>query len=230
MTTASMAQAANARCLRCRREYYDTTGSTACPGCGEMVEIESIGKLAPKPQAAPASQAPAPAVSTRPALVIGLFAFLFGAPAWLEGARTTRDGWVFALNWVLDRVGLPFQIPLASSWHWAASIGVMVALGWAYSRVELRWGPVRPPRNLRRDFFRAGAWQINRSATVWLIWILVLFTDVVTMFLGARQAGAGDPVFLQQIAASVTAAWIYAILITFVPDRLMRYGWRSLRG
>lgn len=215
---------ANAECLKCWERFSDPTGQAPCPNCGEPARIRALATGSAK---APAKAAPTKA-SRAP--IIGLFAFLFGVPAWLEGARTTRDGWVFGLNWVIARAGLPFQIPIASTWTWWAAISVMVALGWAYSRVELRWVPFRLPKNLRADFFKPSAWYINRSATVWLVWTLVLFTDVVTMFLGARQAGKNDPILLQQIAASVTIAWVYAIMVTFIPDRLIRFGWRSIRG
>lgn len=234
-------------CRPCGTEFIDEEGTRPCPRCGNAnpqsidaldgIEEQAIEQARKVMKGAPVKSAPLtngkPAgkkTARDGAPIIGLFAFLFGVPAWLEGARTTRDGWVFGLNWVLDRAALPFHITSASAWHWGASIGLMIALGWAYSRVELRWAPVRPPKDLRRDFFNPTAWHFNRSGVVWLIWLLVLFTDVLTMFLGARQARPSDPTFLRQIAASVTAAWIYAIIITFLPDRLIRFGWRSIRG
>lgn len=231
----------------CGTQFDDDTGRAPCPQCGNdddstinlVVEEEEAPARRPQKQAAPhpvksaalqhGKAAPQRKVDTRPSIVIGLFAFLFGAPAWLEGARTTRDGWVFGVNWLLDRVGIPLQIPSATTWHWGAALALMVVLGWAYSRVELRWVPIHPPADLRRDFFNGAAWYVNHSLIVWLIWVLVLFTDVVTMFLGARQVAPGDPAFLRQIAESMLATWIYAIMITFIPDRLVRYGWRSIR-
>lgn len=216
----------------CGTIFDDPTSLQPCPACGNA-DDNTIEPYAPSGAAAVGTvkkvpKAKAEAAPTGRAPIIGLFALLFGTPAWLEGARLTRDGWIFGINWILGRAGLPFQVPHASAWVWWAAIVAMVVLGWAYSRVELRWVPIRLPKNLRRDFFDPTAWYINRSATVWFVWLLVLFTDVVTTFLGVGRAG--DPVLLQQIAASMTIAWIYAIIITFVPDRLIRFGWRSIRG
>lgn len=214
----------NAECLKCWQKFADPTGQAPCPNCGEEARIRALpsgGKTAPAQKAKATASTP---------WLIGVFALIFGGIPWLEGARTTRDGWVIALNWVLDRLALPFALPAATAWTWWLSIGAMVALGLGYSLVELRAAPLRLPKDLREDFLNPSAWYISRSWQVWLTWIVIIFTDVVTMYLGARAAGPDDPVLLQQIAAARTTSWIYAIIITFIPDRLIRFGWRSMRG
>lgn len=162
--------------------------------------------------------------------VIALFAVAIALPAWLEGARTTRDGWIFALNWILNRAHIPIAIAQATTWYWGVALGVLVLLGWGYSRVEINHAPIRPPSNWRKDFFNGSAWRIERTWQRWIVWFVLIATDVGTMYLGARQPQAGDPAIFHQIAASVQAAAVYAILITFIPDQLLRYGWRALRG
>lgn len=212
----------NAECLKCWQKFADPTGQAPCPNCGEEARIRALpsgGKTAPAQKAKATASTP---------WLIGVFALIFGGIPWLEGARTTRDGWVIALNWVLDRLALPFALPAATAWTWWLSIGAMVALGLGYSIVELRFGPVRLPSNA--NLFKPAAWHINRSWQVWMVWLIIIITDVGTMYLGARQARLDDPAILQQIAASGRAAAIYAMIITFVPDRLVRWGWQRLRG
>jgi hypothetical protein len=220
-------QAPNWRCARCELAFYDPTNARPCPRCKADDALEETTPPPAMPKSAPVQGA---AVSTaKVGALVGIFALVFGGIPWLEGARTTRDGWVVLINWVLARLHLPFIVPLASAWPWWVAISVLIALGWGYSRVEIKHAPFRAPRD-RKDFFNRTKWHINPSWQVWLIWLLIIISDVGTMYLGARQASDSDPVFLQQVAASARVAATYAIIITFVPDRLVRWGWRRLRG
>lgn len=231
---AVMQQAVNAQCMRCGQQYYDPHGSIPCPQCGEMVDIGSLGKPAQRQQAEPQSKVASapksaqPQGGARPGLLIGVFAFLFGAIPWLEGARTTRDGWVIALNWILDRLHIPAQIPASTLWPWWGAVCALFVLGIGYSVVELRFAPMRIPAS--SQILNANAWRINHSWQAWIVWLVIIITDVGTMYLGARQARPDDPAILRQIAESGQAAAIYAIIITFVPDRLARWGWKTARG
>lgn len=162
--------------------------------------------------------------------IVALFALAIALPAWLEGARTTREGWVLFINWILGRAQLPLVIPSSATWHWGVALAALILLGWGYSRVEINHAPIRPPSNWRKEFFHGAAWRIERTWQRWLVWFVLIATDVGTMYLGARQPQPGDPAMFHQIAASVQAAAVYAILITFIPDQLLRYGWRNLRG
>lgn len=179
-----------------------------------------------RPIARPVESAPRRGKSA----AVALFALALALPAWMEGARTTREGWVLFINWVLARAHLPLAVPPSSAWHWGVALGALVLLGWGYSRVEINHAPIRPPRNWRKDFFNGSAWHIETAWQRWLVWLALIVSDVGTMYLGARQPQASDPAIFHQIAASWQVASAYAILITFVPDQLLRYGWRSLRG
>lgn len=89
----------------------------------------------------------------------------------------------------------------------------------AYSHIEVKQTPltIRP-------------WRVNHTWQVWVTWIVFIVSDVGTMYLGARSPRAGDPALLHQIAGIALASGVYAILITFVPERLVMFGWRKLRG
>lgn len=162
--------------------------------------------------------------------VLALFAIALALPAWLEGARTTRDGWIIAINWVLARASVPLQIAPAALWHWGVALLALLALGYGYSRVEIVHAPIRPPKEWRKNFFAWHLWYFERSWQRWLVWFVLIVTDVGTMYLGARHPTPGDAAIFHQIAASSTIAASYAILITFIPDQLLRYGWRGLRS
>lgn len=172
------------------------------------------------------ARAPARASNRR---ALGLFALALAAPLWLEGARTTRDGAIIFVNWCLARLRIPLAVQPASAWAWYIALGLLIGLGLLYSRIELQ-APIRPPRNLRRDFARWGLWHIERSWIVWLLWFVLVVSDVGTMYLGARAPEPGAaPIFLQ-IATTPLLAAIYAIIITFLPERIFVFGWRSVKG
>lgn len=175
-----------------------------------------------------------PASTLKPArgksIPVALFALALALPAWLEGARTTREGWIQAINWGLARLHIQASIPASEKWHWGVALGILIALGYGYSRVEINHAPIRPPRNWRKEFFRWSAWHVEPAWQLWLVWFVLIVSDVGTMYLGARQPQPGDAAIFHQIAASGQIAASYAILMTFIPDQLFRYGWRMLRG
>lgn len=220
----------NARCQDCGAVFFDPTGQAPCPNCRSVAIID----LPAKPQSQPAKEgkqtSSTPAKQASAGFPLYLFAALFGAGFWLEGARTTRDGWIVALNWILGRLHIPHPIPDVSQWAWQVALGAQIGLGLGYSLVEIRYAPFRLPSDIRKNLFNRKAWYFNRSWQAWLTWIFIIFTDVVTMYLGARAAGPDDPAILRQIAAARIASWIYAIIITFIPDRLVRFGWKGMRG
>jgi len=178
----------------------------------------------------PVRSAPMEPATRKRSPIVALFAIAIALPAWLEGARTTRDGWVVFVNWILTRAHVPFVIAPTTAWAWWAAMGVLIALGYGYSRVEIQHAPIRPPKNWRRNFFNWPLWRIEPAWQRWVVWFILIATDVGTMYLGARQPAESDAAFFQQIAASVQSAAVYAIILTFIPDQLLRYGWRSLRG
>lgn len=159
----------------------------------------------------------------------GVFALAIAVPMWLEGARTTRDGWVLVINAILERFDVPVVIPPAANWAWWAALGVLVGMGYAYSRVEVAL-PFRPPRELRRDFFKVGLWRFDRTWEIWIVWLVLVVSDVATTYVGVRSPAPDAATIFQQLAQFGPIAALYALVLTFVPERLAIYGWRRLRG
>jgi hypothetical protein len=162
--------------------------------------------------------------------LLGLFALLFAALVWLEGARTTRDGWVVAANWLLARSGIPMIVPPVGAWPWYAAFGALLVLGVVYSHIEVLQVPIRWRGKSRHDYFNRRMWAISRVWQVWAVWLVLVVSDVGTMYLGAKAPEAGAAPLFQQIAASSILAALYAIIVTFAPERLGIFGWGQLRG
>ena len=177
-------------------------------------------------------QAPAQGVREQPYVqpkakaspLVGVFALLIGAPFWFEAARFTRDGWILAINWLCTRLAVPWQVPALD---WRVALGAALILGAAYSRIEAR-PPVLPPKNWRKDALNPRAWRIERTWQVWAVWLFLIVTDIGSTYVGARNRGqsADELRILRDIATSGAALVGYAILLTFAPDGLIRYGWR----
>jgi hypothetical protein len=191
------------------------------------------------PYAAPETRQPPPLRTVDPARVatpthaapssriIGLFAILFGVPLWLEAARFTRDGWILFINWLCARFSIPWQVPTL---HWLVALAALVIIGVCYSHVELIKQPVKPPRNWRKEFFVWPKWRFERRWEAWIVWIVLVASDIGTTYAGAQTTDTGGIALMRDIAASGGRLAIYAILITFLPDRLIRFGWRALKG
>lgn len=185
----------------------------------------------PAPGAAPRSRdeqaaRPAAAPSSR---LAGLVALVLALPLWMEGARTTRDGWIVAINWIISRNGGRLALPPTAAWRWPLPVLVAVVLGLLYSRIELQ-PPLRPPRGWRADFWRLGRWRVERRWQIWLVWLALVVSDIATMYVGARSPELGAAIFFRQIAASAAWSATYAIIITFLPEQLARFGARALKG
>ena len=181
-----------------------------------------------RPQApAPGQDAQAPA-KTKTSVLVGVFAAVIGVPLWFEAARFTRDGWIRGINWLAARLlSVEWQVP-ALDWRVMAALAVLIGI--AYSRVEFR-PPVRPPKNWKREFWQFKKWTIERAWQVWAVWIFLILTDIASTYAGAQLRGqdANEVRLLREIAAHSGALVTYAILLTFLPDGLIRYGWRALR-
>lgn len=144
---------------------------------------------------------------------IGTALIVFGVIGWLAGARYTLFGWVAGLNLFLTWLGLPVAVPVPAGW-W---ILAMIPIGLVYSRVEMQvWKAHR----------RHGA-----ALALFIIgWLLIVFTDVITTYLGVRTQPPADawPI-TQTIAASAVLAFAWATILTFVSDWLIIGGWKLLR-
>lgn len=159
--------------------------------------------------------------------IVGLFALLIGLPFWLEAARFTRDGWIAFIDWLCARFSIPWQVPALD---WRVAIALIVIVGFAYSYVEVAKQPIRWPRNWRKDFFVWSLWRVERRWEAWIVWIVLIASDVATTYAGAQKADPSGLAVIRDIAATGGTLAAYAILLTFVPDRLVRFGWRTLRG
>ena len=199
---------------------------------GNPPRFARAGQAQPRQPQAPARgqerQAQEAPAKTKTSMLVGVFAAIIGVPLWFEAARFTRDGWIRGVNWLAARLlSVEWQVP-AFDWRVMAALAVLIGI--AYSRVEFR-PPVRPPKNWRKDFWQFNKWTIERAWQVWAVWIFLILTDVASTYAGAQLRGrdANEVRLLREIAAHSGALVTYAILLTFLPDGLIRYGWRTLR-
>jgi hypothetical protein len=168
-----------------------------------------------------------PVPRTNPSRLVGLFAMLFGIPLWLEAARFTRDGWILFINWLCQRFSIPWHI---GALDWRVAIGLIVLLGFAYSYVEMVKQPVRMPRNWRQDGLNFKAWKFERRWEAWVVWVVLIASDIGTTYAGAKNPDPSGLALMRDIIASGGLLAAYAIILTFIPDRLVRFGWRALTG
>jgi hypothetical protein len=163
----------------------------------------------------------------RSSRIVGLFALLFGVPLWLEAARFTRDGWILFIDWLCLRFNIPWQVP---SLDWRVALALIAILGFGYSYVEMVKQPIRLPRNWRKDMLDFSKWRFERRWEAWIVWIVLIASDVATTYAGAQRPDPSGLAILRDIAASGGALVLYAIILTFIPDRIARFGLRSIKG
>lgn len=158
--------------------------------------------------------------------VMGALAFLFGGVAWLEGARFTRDGWIQFVNGLCYRLYIPWQVP---ELPWWAMMGLMFGIALAYSHVELNKLPISIPPGFR-NLMRFRLWTVEWDWRVWAVVLVIIFSDVATTFVGAKNHDPNDIQILVQFARNNAQLAAYAFAITFLPDRLCRWGWHEMTG
>lgn len=138
---------------------------------------------------------------------IGVTLITFGCIGWLSGARYTLFGWVVGLNMFFAWLGLPIVIPTPVGW-W---ILAMLPIGLVYSRVEMQ-------------ALRARTQHGSALARFVIGWLLIVFTDVFTTYLGVRAPAPGAWPITQTIAASALLSLWWAAILTFVSDWLILGG------
>jgi hypothetical protein len=184
-----------------------------------------VEKQLPYPDAAEETQpVRVPAGSSR---IVGFFALLIGIPFYAEAARFTRDGWLAFVDWLCARIGIPWRVP---SLDWRVALGLLILIAAAYSYVEMVKQPIRLPRNLKQDLFHFKLWKFERKWEVWVVWLVLIVSDVGTTYIGARQPDPSGLAIMRDIASASISLGVYAILLTFIPDRLIRFGLRALKG
>ena len=159
--------------------------------------------------------------------IVGLFALIIGVPFWLEAARFTRDGWINFVNWLCVRFGIPYEVPALD---WRVAMALLVLIGTAYSYVEIGKQPIRWPKDWRNDFADFSKWRFERRWEAWLVWAVLIVSDVWTTYSGAKHPDPSGLAIMRDVAAASGTLAIYAILMTFIPDRLVRFGRRALFG
>jgi hypothetical protein len=169
----------------------------------------------------------APVVRRNSSRLVGMFAMLFGIPLWLEAARFTRDGWILFINWLCQRFSVPWQVPMLD---WRVAMALIVILGFSYSYVEMVKQPVRMPRNWRQDALNFKAWKFERRWEAWIVWLVLIASDIGTTYAGAKNPDPSGLALMRDIIASGGLLAAYAIMLTFIPDRLVRFGWRAIKG
>jgi len=143
----------------------------------------------------------------------GVLLALFGLLLWVAGCRYTLLGWHAALNWFFAWLGLSDQLPPIIG----RGVFLALPLGLLYSLVELR---------------RPWSYRVREReslALYWIVWILIVVSDVGTTFLGVTTPGENASTLAQQIAASVGASALWALVLTFIPEWFMIGGTKLIR-
>lgn len=143
---------------------------------------------------------------------VGVALIVFGLIGWLSGAKYTLFGWVVGLNLFFTWLGLPIAIPAPVSW-WVLA---MVPIGIVYSWVEAQVWRAHKRRGQALALFAVG-------------WLIIVFTDVITTYLGVRTPPENAWPVTVTIAASAFLSIAWAAILTFVSDWLILGGWKLLR-
>lgn len=143
---------------------------------------------------------------------IGMTLIFFGSIGWLAGARYTLFGWVTGLNMFLAWIGLPLVLPVPTSW-WVL---LMFPLGVVYSRVEMQVWTAHRRHGQALALFIVG-------------WLIIVFTDVFTTYLGVRSPAPDAWPVVQTVAALPLLSFAWACVLTFVSDWIIIGGAKLLR-
>jgi hypothetical protein len=149
---------------------------------------------------------------------VGLAALLLGVLGWLSGGKYSVEGWVVWLNLFLDWLKLPLQLPTPAGW-WVL---IILPVAYFYSDIEVRHRP------FVMDW---STWTPRMSIDLlfWVVWLVIVGTDVGSTFRGVRGPSPGAWPLVQQVTGSdwLSAAW--AIVLTFAPEWLIIGGVKLLR-
>lgn len=143
-----------------------------------------------------------------------LFAFVIGFVGWCIGGRHTLYGAVAGGNMLLGWLGLPVTIPAPSGWWVLAFIPLAVV----YSIAEVKAWPGRPTSAT------LAAWALAA-----LVYIIVMYTDILTTKLGVNAPGPNPWPITAWFAANDTAGWAWAAILTIFPEQFMRLALWLLR-
>ena len=149
---------------------------------------------------------------------LGLMLLAFALPWWAAGAKYTIDGAIWALNWFLVWLGTPAVVTRpANPWLYLLLIGVV---GWLFSRVEVKHLPIKRTKD---------RWKLA-PPMVWVGFGLVAGADLGTTYLGVVNPVPDAWALSAWLAATPWAAAVWIGTTTFLPEHMIRAGWRYLRG
>lgn len=147
---------------------------------------------------------------------LGIVAVLVGVVLWPLGARYSLEGWIYVLNLLLELVRLPVAIPMPVGWWWL----LFIPLGLLYSTVEIlvKFGPPSSSAHLP-------SWGIAIA-----LLLLVHGTDIGSTFAGYLFPAPGAWAIHTWVAGDGRwALGLWAIVLTYLPERAFMQGLRWLR-
>lgn len=156
----------------------------------------------------------APAKSSDGEIAVAIAGLMIGALLWIIGARFTIDGLFWVGNVILGFVRAPIRIPTPPIWIvYIALLPVPLLC----SRVE--WTV---------PFTRAnGKWRITGAKDL-LVWVVIAIIDSATTYAGVVQPPSDAWQMLRELASSVILSIAVSIVLTFLPEWLIRVCWRQL--
>lgn len=141
----------------------------------------------------------------------GLLMILFGLPLWALGAKYTLDGAVIGINMLAAFLELPARVPAPTGW-WNL---LLIPVGLLFSYVESN---VRP--NL-----------LGGPAQLLALLILLMLThgiDIYTTYLGIASLAAQSTGIGQFLNLFWWSPYVAAVVLTYLPELLIRGGWSLL--
>lgn len=141
----------------------------------------------------------------------GILMLLFGLPLWALGAKYTLDGAVIGINMLAAFLELPARIPAPTGW-WNL---LLIPVGLLFSYVE---------SSVRLNLF-------GGPAQLFALVVLLVFThgiDIYTTYLGISSLAAQSSGIGQFLNLFWWSPYIAAIVLTYLPELLIRGGWSLL--
>jgi len=141
----------------------------------------------------------------------GLLMILFGLPLWALGAKYTLDGVVIGINMLAAFLELPARVPAPIGW-WNL---LLIPIGLLFSYVE---------SSVRLNLF-------GGPAQLLALLILLALThgiDIYTTYLGISSLAAQSTGIGQVLNLFWWSPFIAAVVLTYLPELLIRGGWSLL--
>lgn len=141
----------------------------------------------------------------------GILMLLFGLPLWALGAKYTLDGAVIGINMLAMFLELPARIPAPTGW-WNL---LLIPVGLLFSYVE---------SSVRLNLF-------GGPAQLFALIVLLVFThgiDIYTTYLGISSLTAQSSGIGQFLNLFWWSPYLAAMVLTYLPELLIRGGWSLL--